>query len=362
MESVVNEWLDGVAAVLWRIAQFPVVFQIFIWLCLLSFFFIALAWIIQRLSKQSIAANSLVVAWSTAALISTFFIYIIILDAKETIRQQESELLQQQILPRREISSLHAQQLPPSIESIGALSWSMLLDTTGVEVYQASCTDPLIQFTMARIDMRMVEIKMDTLIDEKEKTSHFAQMHDCLVAVNGEAGNSPDWNAAWGQWIGNYIVEGRSIFLKDDEHRPFLAFDRVNHAIYSPEKQVDLLVDETKYNSIWGRFDCVVDGQAAVSRKDESAMAKYPRTLMGIDSTGYKLTLIVCDGRMPDHSIGMKMFQCADLMLALDVHDGMACDQGGSSCFYIKDAGIVNKPSDGGERPVYTHFGVKLRN
>ena len=82
---------------------------------------------------------------------------------------------------------------------------------------------------------------------------------------------------------------------------------------------------------------------------------------MGIDSAGYALTLIIVDGRMPGHSVGMKMHQCAELMLSLGVFNGMACDQGGSSCFYLQNTGIINRPCDGGERPVYTHFGVKIR-
>jgi hypothetical protein len=41
----------------------------------------------------------------------------------------------------------------------------------------------------------------------------------------------------------------------------------------------------------------------------------------------------------------------------------MLCDEGGSSCFYIKKFnGIVNSPSDGEERATYTHFGITLHN
>ena len=46
-------------------------------------------------------------------------------------------------------------------------------------------------------------------------------------------------------------------------------------------------------------------------------------------------------------------------MAAFGAHNAMWCDQGGSSTFYLGSlAGVVSRPSDGHERPVYTHFGV----
>ncbi|MFM7310941.1 MAG: phosphodiester glycosidase family protein, partial [Flavobacteriales bacterium] len=351
----------ALSAVLWRIAQLPIVFQVFIWISLLTVLFVGVAFILRRIVSRPLNSQTLVVAYVTAAVISTFFVFLIILDAKELIRQRESELLQNQIIPRRALTAEEKEKLPASLSSIGDLQWTTLLDTTGISVFQAQCTEPLIKFTLAQVDLRMVEIKMDSSVAVKEKTSAFAKMHECILAINGEAGTAPDMNAEFGQWMGNYVIDGKPIFLEDDKHRPFLAFNRQNHGTYSPEEIVDVILDENKFNTIWGRYDCVVQGKTAVSPHDLSVMAKYPRTLMGIDSAGYALTLIIVDGRMPGHSVGMMMHQCAELMLSLGVFNGMACDQGGSSCFYLQNTGIINRPCEGGERPVYTHFGVKIR-
>jgi exopolysaccharide biosynthesis protein len=58
----------------------------------------------------------------------------------------------------------------------------------------------------------------------------------------------------------------------------------------------------------------------------------------------------------------MTMQQCADMLLQRGVHAAMACDQGGSCTMYHARLGVVNRPSDGGERPVYTHLGLKPRS
>ena len=46
------------------------------------------------------------------------------------------------------------------------------------------------------------------------------------------------------------------------------------------------------------------------------------------------------------------------VLQAFGAHNGMLCDEGGSSCMYTRLWGIVNSPSDGEERETYTHFGV----
>jgi exopolysaccharide biosynthesis protein len=80
---------------------------------------------------------------------------------------------------------------------------------------------------------------------------------------------------------------------------------------------------------------------------------------MGIDESGTKLFLLVADGRKPQHSRGLTLKECAALLMPYGCYNAMACDQGGSSCMYVEKFGIVNRPADGGERKVYTHFGLR---
>jgi exopolysaccharide biosynthesis protein len=113
------------------------------------------------------------------------------------------------------------------------------------------------------------------------------------------------------------------------------------------------------YNAIWGRYDLIVNGKEDIDARDGTKDNPYPRTIMGIDESGKKMFLLIADGRKPQHSRGLTMKECASLLLPYGCYQAMSCDQGGSSCMYVEKFGIVNRPGDGGERPVYTHFGLR---
>ena len=87
----------------------------------------------------------------------------------------------------------------------------------------------------------------------------------------------------------------------------------------------------------------------------------HPRTAVGIDADGRKLLILVVDGRSA-FSRGYTMVELADLMAALGAENAINLDGGGSSAMYSRTGtgamGIVNEPSDGGERTVANAFGL----
>ncbi|QSR32627.1 hypothetical protein CFI00_19440 [Nocardioides sp. S5] len=87
----------------------------------------------------------------------------------------------------------------------------------------------------------------------------------------------------------------------------------------------------------------------------------HPRTAVGIDADGRRLLILVVDGRSAS-SRGYTMVELADLMTALGAENALNLDGGGSSAMYTRTGtgamGIVNEPSDGGERLVPNAFGV----
>jgi hypothetical protein len=87
----------------------------------------------------------------------------------------------------------------------------------------------------------------------------------------------------------------------------------------------------------------------------------HPRTAVGIDADGRKLLILVVDGRSAV-SRGYTMVELADMMTALGAENAINLDGGGSSAMYTRAAtgamGIINEPSDGGERLVANAFGV----
>ncbi|MCD7975417.1 MAG: phosphodiester glycosidase family protein [Phascolarctobacterium sp.] len=101
-------------------------------------------------------------------------------------------------------------------------------------------------------------------------------------------------------------------------------------------------------------------GQAYVRSKEEHiagdiANGRAPRTGIGIKKDGTVLVLVV-DGRS-SVSAGMTLQEFAQYFLRLGADSALNFDGGGSSVMVI-DKRIVNRPSDGQERPVSIGLGL----
>ncbi|MFN3650303.1 MAG: phosphodiester glycosidase family protein [Armatimonadota bacterium] len=79
------------------------------------------------------------------------------------------------------------------------------------------------------------------------------------------------------------------------------------------------------------------------------ARTRHPRTAIGFN--GSKLYLFTVDGRLPGQSIGMSLPELAQAMVDLGCTDALNMDGGGSTTLWMRGS-ILNRPSDGRERPV----------
>lgn len=214
-----------------------------------------------------------------------------------------------------------------------------------------------------------VSIRIPRVFGDKRLTSEFAREHDCVVAINGEAGRSPRLESGLGPWRGNWISDGEPVLLEDGPDRPFLSFDRASRARYFPAALVDREPGPEKHDTLFGRWDLLREGQV-VAREDLPSIqpGPAPRCAMAIDASGTRLYLMVVDGRRPGHSHGLDLRETGEVLAAFGATDGMLCDQGGSACMFLRShGGIVSTPSDDGprrqgERPTYSHFGVAVRS
>lgn len=108
---------------------------------------------------------------------------------------------------------------------------------------------------------------------------------------------------------------------------------------------------------IGGTPRVVRDGRVSVEHtleglSDKFAYDRHPRTAVGFSRDSTLVYLITVDGRQPGYSVGMSLFELADLMVELGVHQGVNLDGGGSTTMVVGNR-IVNQPSDAaGERPV----------
>jgi exopolysaccharide biosynthesis protein len=95
------------------------------------------------------------------------------------------------------------------------------------------------------------------------------------------------------------------------------------------------------------------------------AKTRNPRTVVGLDATGTKMTLLLVDGRKPGIAVGMSYDELAQEMLRLGCRQALNLDGGGSSVMALHDAGtgamkILNKPTDGRERAVADVLGITV--
>ena len=81
---------------------------------------------------------------------------------------------------------------------------------------------------------------------------------------------------------------------------------------------------------------------------------KNPRTIIGKYAND-DLIMIVIDGRQGRWSEGVSLESLQDKLLKLGVKDAFNLDGGGSSAMYYKGK-ILNRPSDGQERPVVNNI------
>lgn len=102
--------------------------------------------------------------------------------------------------------------------------------------------------------------------------------------------------------------------------------------------------------TIGGNPNLVENGRVAVgSCTDPYFCGRNPRTGVGVTGSG-ELLLVTVDGRRST-SVGMTLWEFADLFMHLGATWAINLDGGGSSVMVV-DGRIVNRPSDGSERPV----------
>lgn len=101
----------------------------------------------------------------------------------------------------------------------------------------------------------------------------------------------------------------------------------------------------------------IVRNGAAVFRSGEVFTTRQlgpraPRSAVGQLRDG-RIVLVAVDGRQPGYSVGLTNFELAQALVRLGAVTGMALDSGGSTTMAF-DGTLLNRPSDGKERPIST--------
>jgi len=354
MGDSVNNLIDNLGALLWRLLELPT-YALLVGTVVLV---LLLNLIIRKWLKKVKPGTTRWINIVGGALLLVF-----IIDKKFQLLRSELTAMQERM---NELRMVESEGVVGSVYNVSRL----LNQFPDVKIYQRSIDqvaeiivmtseEPKAVAYIAIIDLNFPNLEINLTPEKKEKylTSTFAIESGSYIAVNGEAGETMDLNAPLGHFVGNWVDDGHAVMMEDNSDHPFISFTKYNVASYSEASIVDTVLTEDKYNVIWGRWDILLDGKVLEHENDQ----QYARTIIGINESGDQLFLMVVDGKRADYSLGFKYSECAQILLELGAFNVMACDQGGSSCMYIEQlGGIVNRPadSDGYERPVYSHFGV----
>jgi hypothetical protein len=103
--------------------------------------------------------------------------------------------------------------------------------------------------------------------------------------------------------------------------------------------------DEPVKESVGGSPILVKDGKRWFTDPgDNFTDGRHPRTVVGWTPAGDVL-LVTVDGRQPDVSVGMSLFEATDFLLGLGATEAMNLDGGGSTTF-VQSGNVVNRVSD----------------
>lgn len=215
-----------------------------------------------------------------------------------------------------------------------------------------------------RVDLSSAEVQLVATreSDRGHTTTAAAQTLGAVVAVNGDYFAVSGFHPA-GLAMGDGALWSSSV---DDAASGFFAFSRVGERTYGsispPADVVDgASLDPATQGVIGGRplllsagavpgtFDCA-DAAA-------QACVRAPRTAIALSADGNTMWLVVVDG-WQQGSAGVTAAELAAFVKQLGASDALALDGGSASSMVLAGAEIAS-PSDGVERAVANHLGVR---
>ena len=185
-----------------------------------------------------------------------------------------------------------------------------------------------------------------------ETTSDAGSRTGAILAVNGGgfgAGRVDDEVVS--TMVGATVVNGELInnFERREEDLFFVGIDYRGDLVGGiPESEQDI-INMRPYQGVSFIPILIKDG-VKMTLPGAWKNTKHPRTIIG-QYANDDLILIVVDGRQGDWSAGITLERLQDKLLELGVKDAYNLDGGGSTAMYFKGQ-LLNKPSDGQERPV----------
>lgn len=200
-----------------------------------------------------------------------------------------------------------------------------------------------------------VALGKDTL-GKVETTSEAAERKGAILAINGGGFYYETKDGKkYAQLIGNTVIDGKLVepFNGYPGDLFFAGINNKGEVIGNVPQTEEDLMDLDPYQGVSFIPVLLQDGKK-VDIPKKWAESKQPRTIIG-QYANDDLIFIVIDGRQNDWSVGVSLERLQDKLIELGVKEGYNLDGGGSSAMYYNGA-LLNKPSDGNQRPVVNNI------
>ena len=214
---------------------------------------------------------------------------------------------------------------------------------------------------IAKIKLFKPEVFKVSLAEGKvgklETTSDAAIRTGAVLAINGGGFGAGRVNGELvSTMIGGTVVDGEVIkeFVpKSNEDLFFVGINKKGDLVGDIPKSAQEVEDMNPYQGV-SFIPILIKNGEKVKLPGAWSKTKHPRTIIG-QYANDDLIVIVVDGRQGEYSAGITLERLQDKLLELGVKDAYNLDGGGSTAMYFNGK-ILNKPSDGNERPVANNF------
>ncbi len=189
-----------------------------------------------------------------------------------------------------------------------------------------------------------------------ENTSDAAKRKDAILAINGGGFYTEKRSGStYAQLIGNTLIDGQLVepFNGYPGDLFFAGINKKGQVIGAIPKTESELMELQPYQGTSFIPVLLSDGKK-VEIPEKWKKTNQPRTIIGKYAND-DLIMIVIDGRQGNWSAGVTLELLQDKLLTLGVKEAYNLDGGGSSTMYYGGR-VLNRPSDGKERPVANHI------
>jgi hypothetical protein len=237
------------------------------------------------------------------------------------------------------------------------LQWTPLYQ--GVDLLKVNTRQPLALYAV-RIDLKAPGIAFKVTPSngdrpkdtDARKTGTFLRESGVQVAINASQFQPEEREGRPVDVTGLSVSNGKQYSPPAPGHAGLsISADNQVRLFTQPEEPMK------PYNAVSGMDWVLKDGTAVPSKGP-----RHPRTAVGLSQDRKTLYLLVIDGRQ-GHSDGASVEETGQWLQRLGAWEGITLDGGGSSTLVIRGANgtpqVVNRPSDGGQRPVANHLGVR---